>query len=318
MDFWKAVFGLVRRRAIGPPVGALALVVAALVFLLMPTYYMSTASMVLTTPATGGTLSADPTKPIGLTNPLLQFSDGLRVTAGILILSMNTTDVMAELGVEKSDITKVTINDGRTNPDLLGISTNGPFVYVEVEGRSAEAVREVVARAKERIRGELTGRQQALRAPRSTFITIVDVVPSSIPEAKMSGKLMAAGGAFLLVVLVGLGIAYVVTGRQEGGERPGDHAEPYGHGGHDGPGDLGDSGDSGDTAASGGTAAPGRAEGEDPGAPGDGSTPSTKGPFQDDQAEFVVVLEGDEGDADDRAADTIVFTRAGGPEDREE
>ncbi|GHE36348.1 hypothetical protein GCM10017673_43640 [Streptosporangium violaceochromogenes] len=318
MDFWKTVFGLVRRRAIGPPVGALALVVAALVFLLMPTYYVSTASMVLTTPATGGTLSADPTKPIGLTNPLLQFSDGLRVTAGILILSMNTTDVMAELGVEKSGITKVTINDGRTNPDLLGISTNGPFVYVEVEGRSAETVRDVVARAKERIRGELTGRQQALRAPRSTFITIVDVVPSSIPEAKMSGKLMAAGGAFLLVVLVGLGVAYVVTGRRAGGERPGEHAghaEPYGHAD---AGDLGGPGDPDDSGKPDDTVAPARARGEGSGATGGGSAPSAEGPFHDDQAELVVVLEGDEEDAGDRAADTIVFTRSGGPEDRAE
>ncbi|MEU0518216.1 hypothetical protein [Streptosporangium sp. NPDC006007] len=304
MDFWKTIFGLVRRRAIGPPLGALGLVAAALVFFLVPTYYVSTASMVLTTPATGGTLSTDPTRPIGLTNPLLQFSDGLRVTAGILILSMNTPEVLAELGVAENGTTKVTVNDGRTNPDLLGISTNGPFVYVEVEGRDAAEAQSVVLRAKERIRKELADRQQALRAPRSTFISIVDVVPSSVPTAKMSGKLMAAGGALFLVLLVGLGIAYGLAYRRADGhpgDHPGDHA-----GTPEAEGRRGDP-DDGDVVAG--------PEGDAPPAPPE------KGPFQDDSAELIVVVEeDDEGSfahGGDHGADTIVFTRAGGRDEPE-
>lgn len=301
MDFWKTIFGLVRRRAIGPPLGALGLAAAALVFFLVPTYYVSTASMVLTTPATGGTLSTDPTRPIGLTNPLLQFSDGLRVTAGILILSMNTPEVLAELGVAENGTTKVTVNDGRTNPDLLGISTNGPFVYVEVEGRDAAEAQSVVLRAKERIRKELADRQQALRAPRSTFISIVDVVPSSVPTAKMSGKLMAAGGALFLVLLVGLGIAYGLAYRRADG-RPGDHADPPEA--EEGRGDPGD----GDVVA-------GAPEGAVPPAP------AGKGPFQDDAAELIVVAEEDDEESfahgGDHGADTIVFMRAGGRDEPE-
>ncbi|MEU6739456.1 hypothetical protein [Streptosporangium sandarakinum] len=194
----------------------------------MPTTYVSTASMVLTTPATGGTLPADPTRPTGLTNPLLQFSDGLRVTAGILILSMNTPEVAAELGLVKGGTTEITINDGRTNPDLLGISTNGPFVYVEVRSRSAAEAQKVVVKAKQRIRKELLTRQQALRAPRSTYISVVDVVPSSTPEAKVTNRLTAAGGVLFAVLAVGFGVAYGVTEARAGRRRrAADPADPF-------------------------------------------------------------------------------------------
>ncbi|MEU9835226.1 hypothetical protein AB0D67_27140 [Streptosporangium sp. NPDC048047] len=336
MDFWKAVFALVRRRFIGPPLLALSLVAAALAFNLVPTTYVSTTSMVLTTPATGGTLPADPTRPIGLTNPLLQFSDGLRVTAGILILSMNTPEVAAELGLVQGGTTEITINDGRTNPDLLGISTNGPFVYVEVRSRSAAEAQSVVLKAKQRIRKELLTRQQALRAPRSTFISVVDVVPSSTPEAKITSKLMAAGGVLFAVLTIGFGVAYGVTEARASGRRRA--AAP--------------AGPSFPTAAP--TAAP--TAGAEPSLtvyppyqpypPGD-VRGSAEGPFHDEPAQLVVVLDEEEppeppggghagrgglggdhedfaedfaedfdGDLDDdhgeRATDTVVFTRAGG------
>ncbi|MEV7009732.1 hypothetical protein [Streptosporangium sp. NPDC051022] len=302
MDFWKAIYSLVRQKTIGPPLVAAGLVAAALVFFLMPTTYVSTGSMVLTTPASGGTLSTDPTKPIGLTNPLLQFSDGLKVTAGILILSLNTDDVMTELGVEKNGTTKVTIDDGRSNPDLLGISTNGPFVYVQVESRSPATTQDVLLRAKARVRKELANRQQALRAPRSTFITIVDVVPSSSPEARMSSKLAVMGGVFFGVILAGIGIAYGVAQRRAG--RTGPAAPPGAGDGLAGPRGPGD----GDVAA------------ERPAvavyATAD-ALQTAEGPFQDDSTELVVVVDDAEEPFahDDQGADTIVFMRAGGRDD---
>ncbi|ACZ83668.1 hypothetical protein [Streptosporangium roseum] len=307
MDFWKAIFGLVKRRLIGPPLAALALAAATLVFFLMPTTYVSTASMVLTTPATGGTLPSDPTKPLGLTNPLLQFSDGLRVTAGILILSMNAPEVAAELGVLPNSTTEITINDGRTNPNLLGISTNGPFVYVEVQSRSAATAQDVVVKAKQRVRRELINRQQALKAPRSTFISIVDVVPSSTPEAKLSGKLTAAGGTLFLVFLVGIGIAYGMTQMRQGG-RSADPARPSDGGG--GPKD--DHPEAAALSAGGAVAAPLTAY------PRMDTREPAEGPFQDDSEPLVVVIENEPFmHRDDDAGDTIVFMRASGRDDHE-
>ncbi|MGV9777662.1 hypothetical protein [Streptosporangium sp. NPDC003464] len=305
MDFWKAIFGLVKRRTIGPPLAALALAAATLVFFLMPTSYVSTASMVLTTPATGGTLPSDPTKPLGLTNPLLQFSDGLRVTAGILILSMNAPEVAAELGVVKDGTTEITINDGRTNPNLLGISTNGPFVYVEVQSRSAATAQDVVLKAKQRVRRELANRQQALKAPRSTFISIVDVVPSSTPEAKLSGKLTAAGGTLFLVLLAGITIAYAATQMRRGGRSADPAPAPAPGGGRGGPG-----------AAA--LSVPDPVDTPLTVYPRTDVRESAEGPFQDDSEPLVVLIENEPfAHRDDEAGDTIVFMRASGRDDHE-
>jgi hypothetical protein len=238
MVFWKNILRLVWKKSVGPPLIALSCLIAALVYFLIPTIYVSSASMVLTAPAAGGTLPTDPTKRAGLTNPLLQFNDGLRTTAGILILAMNSPDVMADLGIVEDGPTQLIVNDGRTNPDLLGISTNGPFIYIETDSRSEAAAKEVTLRAQQRIRQELTKRQMALKAPKSTFIWIADVVPPSTPEAKLTGKLTAAAAALILTLLAGFGTAYLVTelrasrrsARAAAGAEPGepseDEAEP--------------------------------------------------------------------------------------------
>ncbi|MEU4830705.1 hypothetical protein [Streptosporangium sp. NPDC023615] len=220
MEFWKTLLGLVRRRWIGFPLLGLALVAAVVTFALVPVRHVSSTSMVLTTPPAGGTL--DPVTPQGRSNPLLQFSDGLRTTAGILILAMNTKAVMAELGVTEDGPTEVTINDGRNDPSMMGILTNGPFVYVRVESGSADTVRTVMTEAQARLRAELTRRQQVLGAPNSTYIGLVEVVPPAPPEADRSGPARAAGGAAFLVVLLGLGTAYAVERRRVFRRRSGD------------------------------------------------------------------------------------------------
>ncbi|XVQ86742.1 hypothetical protein ACQP2K_04765 [Microbispora siamensis] len=218
MDFWKSIFTLARRRFVGPPIFALAILVAVVGYLMLPTTYVSSTAMVLTTPTSGGTLSPNPREAAGLTNPLLQFNDGLRTTAGILILSMNTPEMMTRLGVRPGGPTEVTINDGRTNPDLLGISTNGPFVYVEVESRSPAVADSTVREAGQLIRAELAARQRALKAPPSTYIAITDVMPPGTPEAKRTVKWGAAAGGLLAVMVVGFGLAYLVD-RQRGNRR---------------------------------------------------------------------------------------------------
>ena len=204
MDFWKVILGLARRRYVGPPILVVAVGLAALAYLLTPAHYLSNTTMVLSIPTTGGTLSQDPTKPTGLTNPLLNFGDGLKTTSAILIQAMNTLEVAHELGV--GGPTKITINDGSGNPGLLGVS--GPFVYIEGEGASAEAARNVVLLAQQRVRDELLNRQKALNAPPVTYITMVDVVPVSTPEVKRGEQLQTAGAALALTLIFGLAGAY--------------------------------------------------------------------------------------------------------------
>ncbi|WP_165974382.1 hypothetical protein [Nonomuraea deserti] len=215
---------------IGPPVAVVAIGLALAAYFLVPSRYVSTASMVLTVPATGGTLETGPQRRPGLTNPLLQFNDALRTTAGILILSTNTPDVAAELGVTEDGPTVLTVNDGRTNPDLLGISTNGPFVYVEVESTSPAVVREVMRKARLRIRVELAERQKALGAPVSTHIAILDVMPASVPRLVVTDRLLGAASGGLVGVVAGLGVAYGVqrlrAARRAGEPDPPETPEP--------------------------------------------------------------------------------------------
>ncbi|UBU13944.1 hypothetical protein [Nonomuraea gerenzanensis] len=210
MRFWKAILGLARKKFVGPPVAVAAIGLALAAYFLMPSRYVSTASMVLTVPATGGTLETEPASKPGLTNPLLQFNDALRTTAGILILATNRADVYKEIGAPENGSTVVTINDGRTNPDLLSISTNGPFIYVEVEGDDPATVREVMRKAQQRVRLELGRRQTELDAPISTHIGIMDVMPPSGPRAALGDRLTFAafGGVFGLIA--GIGVAYGV------------------------------------------------------------------------------------------------------------
>lgn len=205
MEFWKAILGLIRHRFVGPPILVLAVAAAGVAYLMTPAHYLSSTTMVLTTPTSGGTLSQDPTKPTGLTNPLLNFDDGLKTTSAILIQAMNTPEVKRELGVDGGPSTLL-IDDGSSNANLLGV--NGPFVYLEGESTSAGEAREVVLRAQQRVRDELVNRQKALNAPPTTYITMVDVVPPSMPEVQRGDQMQIAGAAAVLVGVGGLLGAY--------------------------------------------------------------------------------------------------------------
>ena len=208
MEFWKSMWSLLRRRYVGPPVVLLAVLAAAVTFILVPTHYVSRAFLVLATPAGGGTLSLDPSKPTGLTNPLLNFNDGLKTTTGILIQALNTPEELTDLGAGPHSATTVTINDGSTSPDLLSSSQTGPFVYIEGESTSADAASQVVKKAQDQLRQQLIDRQKALNAPPITYLSMVDVISPTTPVTKMTVKLQLTGVALVLVLLLGLGGAY--------------------------------------------------------------------------------------------------------------
>lgn len=211
MEFWKTILGLTRRKVVAIPVFALTLALAAAGWALLPERYVTSASMVLVTPSGGG--SIDRTKPVAQTNPLLQFTDDLRTTASILILAMNTTDVFTSLGVTEDGPTDLTIDDGRSNPQLLGVGTTGPFIYMQVESDSPATASKVLGAAEERLKEELEDRQNELKAHPITFVQVEDVVRLP-PESDLTAKLQGAVGGALLGLLAGLGTAYAVERRK--------------------------------------------------------------------------------------------------------
>jgi hypothetical protein len=207
MDFWIRVAGLLRHRWVVVPAVLTATALGLLAYLATPKAYESTATMVLTTTEFGGTESRDPAAPADLTNPLLNFSDSLRTTSAILIQAMGTKDVSRQLGVRKP--TTLVVDDGRTNPDLLGL--NGPFLFISVKSASAEDARDIVIAAQEVMRTKLDDWQRSLGAPRRTFVSIADVVPPGVPEPDRSRATKLAVVAGLAGLVIVLAIAYAAN-----------------------------------------------------------------------------------------------------------
>ena len=163
--------------------------------------------MVLAPPAFGRTLSLNPAEQTYMTNPMLSSSNDLKTASTILIWAINAPDAAAELGAAEGGPTKLTVDDGRTNPKLL--DANGPFIYVVGESTSRAEARNVVVRAEHQMRKELLDRQKSLGAPPETYLTMVDVVAPTTPKVTRLDKIKVGGAAFALSLIVGLGAAYV-------------------------------------------------------------------------------------------------------------
>lgn len=191
MELWTTIAGLTRRKRVIIPAVLVALSLGAMTYERTPVRYESTTTMVLTTTAHGGTESQDPARPAELINPMLNFNDSLRTTTAILIHAMNTSEVAKSLGALGP--TSLTINDGRTNPNLLGL--NGPFVYIAGESTSPEEARRIVLRAKQLMGEMLRTWQEDLDAPSSTHLVLADVVPPSppVPDRGQGIRLGLAG-----------------------------------------------------------------------------------------------------------------------------
>ncbi|MEU0570257.1 hypothetical protein ABZ297_33395, partial [Nonomuraea sp. NPDC005983] len=192
----------------GPPVVVVAAVLALAAFLIVPSRYVSSNILMLAPPVNGGITNTNPLEPRGGTNPLLLQTEGLRTAVATLVLTFTVEEVRTEVGAPKNGPTKLTVNDGSTQPQLIGM--NGPFVYVEAESTSPALATAVVHRTRERLAAELDWRQRNLRAPANTFVGITDVVPQSEPEASYTDRAMAAALAFGLGVFLGLSGAYGV------------------------------------------------------------------------------------------------------------
>jgi hypothetical protein len=206
VKFWKALLGLLRRRAVASPVFLLAAVASLVAFLVVPARYTTNAIVMLAPPVNGGITNTNPFDPAGGTNPLLLQTEGLRTAVATLVLTFSVEEVRASVGAPKFGSTDLVVNDGSTEPQLIGMT--GPFLYIEADSNSAAKANAVVRRTRERLAAELDWRQRNLRAPTNTYVGITDVVPPSEPETSYTDRIAAAVLAFGLGIFVGLSAAY--------------------------------------------------------------------------------------------------------------
>lgn len=205
MDFWSTVLVLFKRWYVAVPAFVASLGIAAVVYASVPVQYVSTSVLVLTTPTTGPTEQADQTEPPGITNPLLDFSQGLSLSASILIQALNTPETASSLGVEPNGATSYEVSNGSTNPELL---TTGPFVFITGQSYSSDDAQAIVRKVADVARIDLAHRQSELDAPPSTYISIHEVVAPTTSQAPKGSRLRAAGVAGLLSVIGGLASVY--------------------------------------------------------------------------------------------------------------
>ena len=204
MEFWITIVGLVRRKRVVIPALLIATALAVTAYLMTPISYVSSSTMVLTTTQFGGTESRDPKKPTDLTNPLLNFNESLTTTSAILIEAMNSASVDRQLGVSGS--TQLVVDDGRTNPDLLGL--NGPFLYIVGRSTTPAEAKRVVLDAQTLTRQKLENWQRLLNAPEKTYVGLAEVVPAGAPQPDRARGIKYGILAFLLGLLLSMGIAY--------------------------------------------------------------------------------------------------------------
>ena len=196
MDFIKTLLVLLKRWYVALPIFVITVGAASLVYASVPVRYSSNGTVVLTAP-TAGASSGQSSQERGQTNPLLAFDSSLSITASIIIQSMGTPQVAAELGADKENTFEVSSGE-------LG----GPFIVVQTESASADRAKTMVQQVVDRVRAELDARQKTLKAPPSTFIKADQVVPASVPEKLLGGKMRAAGAALALGLFASLGSAF--------------------------------------------------------------------------------------------------------------
>jgi uncharacterized protein involved in exopolysaccharide biosynthesis len=207
MDVWQTVKVVFRRWYITFPAFLAAIGIASLVYGSVPTQYVSTSVLLLTTPTAGPTERIETEDPNAITNPLLNFDQGLNLSASILIQTLSTRETAASAGISTEGGTSYEVTNGSTNPELL---VSGPFVVIEGTSITSQQAQDIVRRVAMLANQDLAERQRELNAPTSTYISVNEVVPATTPEALKTSKLRAAGAAGILGVFASLAAAFAV------------------------------------------------------------------------------------------------------------
>lgn len=209
MDFWKTMGVLLRRWYVSVPIFVVSLVLGGGVFLVVPTTYESTGTIVLTAPPAGAVTQVNPANATGPGNPLLDFEGSLTITTQLLIQSLSSPTVQNAIAAEGGSST-FQAGDG---------NTGGPFVVIIADAKSKAQAERTVTLALQYASNELNQRQKALQAPPSTFINTQVVVEATPAKTKLSNKLKGGGVALALGLIISLAAAFALESRSTNRKR---------------------------------------------------------------------------------------------------
>jgi hypothetical protein len=208
MDFWAALLVVFRRWYVFLPVFLITLVGAGAVFVSVPKVYTSTAVLMVTGPVNGGAVARNAPK----TNPMLGFTQASRVTATLLVESLNTAGVADELGARPGSGTAVRVLNGAGNTELLD---TGPYLQIVAETTTPLRAHELSTRMVEIADEHLLALQQAVGAPKNTYLTLSPAVSPTMPQADLTGRGRAAISALALGLMASLACAFAVESLAE-------------------------------------------------------------------------------------------------------
>ena len=136
---------------------------------------------------------------------MLNFNSSLATTSGILIQSISTKEALKELGAtgDRPGSSSTTAAPTRSCSGSTGRSCTS-----KARSLSQDDARRVVVDAQKMLRKKLSQWQRDLNAPQKTYVTLVDVVSPTAPEVDAGRPIRLGAVAFILGILLGLGIAY--------------------------------------------------------------------------------------------------------------
>jgi hypothetical protein len=243
MDFWGTILVLLRRWYITLPVFVLAVLATGAVYFSRPVQYVSSSVLLLTAPTTGATQYTDLKHPAELTNPLLNFDQGLSDDAALLVHALSAPEVYSQLGVSPLGDPTFQVTNGSNNPELL---INSPFVFITAQSTSPGKVQGLITQVAQRARQELAKQEREVKAPPSTSIVISEAIPPTIPQRLSGTRLRPALTALAGGVIASIAAAFagesIMTrpGRRRNAQPPPDgFAERAIHPGGTGPDQAG-------------------------------------------------------------------------------
>ena len=191
MDLRDAVMTAIRRWAIVGPMLLLTVLGMFAAYTTGPTRYLSSAVLVVTVPQTGNTTYGS-ARPPNRTNPVYLSDNNVTVTSAMLAQEMSGPDFAHRIGVGSAGLS---VHNGAANPELR---VTGPFLFINVDSDSPVEAQALVRRAVEEGRTQLQQWQADVGAPRTTFMTLVEIMAPSSPIASHGSRGRAAAAALAL------------------------------------------------------------------------------------------------------------------------